>query len=60
MNDRIVTKPSTPEYEVSWERIFGKNKIDWGDDGRCKCDVASPCPRGKTGTQLRCTKEGLK
>lgn len=23
----IRTKPSTPEYEAAWERVFGKEKL---------------------------------
>jgi hypothetical protein len=30
-----------------------------GDDGRCMCSCADPCPLGKAGMQYRCTKEEL-
>jgi hypothetical protein len=31
----IVSKPSTPEYELTWDRIFGKiTKIE--SDNKCQ------------------------
>lgn len=32
-----------------------KPGIQLGDDGRCRCNCAMPCPLGRTGAEYRCT-----
>lgn len=33
--------------------------VEIGDDGRCKCSAADPCPLGRTGSEIRCSAEEL-
>lgn len=35
----IITKPVTPEYEESWERVFRKSPFDCGIPGSKEGDV---------------------
>lgn len=43
MTDKIITKPPTPEYEASYERVFGKKKTI---DDFCK-DFLDPYMKAK-------------
>lgn len=33
---------------------------EWREDNTCNCDCGTPCPKGKTGSAPRCTKDELK
>ena len=54
----IEKRPHSQE-SLGYRLVLGSDVVRVGKDGRCLCKQSDKCPLGRSGSELRCTKEEL-